>query len=91
MMVVGCKSAIFAGLGPAKREVHNYSNAINLILAIRVGVPGKLPCGPLAYLKSIEVLNWVLYYFVVLKFCTLFEKFALEDESLSLLRYLKKL
>jgi hypothetical protein len=91
MVVVGCKSAIFAGLGPAKREVHNYSNAINLTLAIRVGVPGKLPCGPLACLKSRGVLRKVLYYFIVLKFCTFFEKFTLEDKSLSLLRNLKKL
>ena len=88
---MGCKSAIFTGLGPAKREVHNYSNAINLTLAIRVGVLGKLPCGPLAYLKSRGVLKRVFYYFVVLKFCTFFEKFPLEDKSLSLLRNLKKL
>ena len=57
---------IFAGLGPAKKEVHNYSIAINLTHVVVVAVLGKPPYEPLAYLKSIEFLRCLNPYFIVL-------------------------
>jgi hypothetical protein len=57
---------IFAGLGPAKIEVHNYSIVINLTHVVVVAGLGKPPYEPPAYLKSIEVLRCLHPYFIVL-------------------------